>query len=144
MQRLSPGPITALARGRPVWLDGGHNPHAARALAETLGTLDQEDPATKTVLVSAMLNNKDAQGFYTELAPVARAVFTCPIAGNDNSSRPDALADKARAAELNATAHETFRAAFEAACRSDADRILICGSLYLAGQVLKQNDELPS
>lgn len=144
MQRLSPGPITALARGRPVWLDGGHNPHAARALAETLGTLDQEDPATKTVLVSAMLNNKDAQGFYAELAPVARAVFTCPIAGNDNSSRPDALADKARAAELNATAHETFRAAFEAACRSDADRILICGSLYLAGQVLKQNDELPS
>ncbi len=91
-----------------------------------------------------MLDNKDAQGFYAAIAPKARKVFTCPIAGNDNSFRPAALAEEARAAGLEATPHESFRAAFAAACLSGAGRILICGSLYLAGQVLTQNDELPS
>ncbi|RIJ30516.1 bifunctional folylpolyglutamate synthase/dihydrofolate synthase [Henriciella mobilis] len=144
MQRLSPGPVTALANDMPVWLDGGHNPHAGRALAGVLDTLDREEPAKRTMLVSAMLANKDAAGFFAALKRPGLRVFTCPIANNDNSFSPEALAVAARDAGAEAEAHQGFEAAMKAAVRAGAERILICGSLYLAGKVLALNEELPA
>ena len=143
MQRLSKGPVTALAGEKPVWLDGGHNPHAGRALSAVLDTLDSEEPAKRTMLVSAMLANKDAAGFFAALNRPGLRVFTCPIDNNENSFTPEALADAAREAGAGAEAHQSFRAAMEAAREAGAERILICGSLYLAGKVLAMNEELP-
>lgn len=143
MQRLSDGPVTALAGGVPVWLDGGHNPHAGRALSAVLDTLDSEEPAKRTMLVSAMLDNKDARGFFASLMRPGLKVFTCPIDRNENSFTPEALADAAREAGASAAAYQSFEAAMKAARDAGAERILICGSLYLAGKVLAMNDELP-
>lgn len=143
MQRLSEGPVTALANHIPVWLDGGHNPHAGRALAVVLDQLDREEPAKRTMLVSAMLDNKDAKGFFGALSRPGLKVFTCPIAHNQNSFTPEALADAARASGAAAEAHPSFAAAMKAALAAGAERILICGSLYLAGKVLAMNEELP-
>lgn len=143
MQRLSDGPVTALADGMPVWLDGGHNPHAGRALAEVLDALDREEPPKRTMLVSAMLANKDAAGFFAALKRPGLSVFTCPIANNDNSFSPEALAMAARDAGAAAAAYQSFEAAMKAAVAAGAERILICGSLYLAGKVLAMNEEVP-
>ena len=143
MQQLSPGPVTELAGGRPVWLDGGHNPHAGQAISKLLDQLDAEAGIDTTMLVSAMLNNKDATGFFAALSRPGLKVFTCPIADNPNSFTPEELAAAARASGAGAGAHESFEAAMRAAVEAGAERILICGSLYLAGKVLKLNDELP-
>jgi len=143
MQRLSDGPVTRLAGGLPVWLDGGHNPHAGRALSAVLDELDREEPPKRTFLVSAMLANKDAAGFFSALSRSGLKVFTCPIANNDNAFSPEDLADAARASGAAGEAHQSFEAAMEAAVKTGAQRILICGSLYLAGKVLAMNEELP-
>ena len=143
MQRLAEGPVTALAGGNPVWLDGGHNPHAGRALADVLDGLDTEEPPKTTMLVSAMLSNKDAAGFFEALKRPGLQVFTCPIANNPNSFSPEALAEAARAVGAGASPHESFEAAMQAAREAGAERILICGSLYLAGKVLEMNGEAP-
>lgn len=143
MQRLSEGPVTALVDHIPVWLDGGHNPHAGRALSAVLDQLDREEPARRTMLVSAMLANKDAVGFFAALSRPGLKVFTCPIANNENSFTPDALAAAARASGAGAEAHQGFEAAMKAAHAAGAERVLICGSLYLAGKVLAMNEEVP-
>lgn len=144
MQRLSAGPVTRLANDMPVWLDGGHNPHAGRALAEVLNELDREEPPKRTMLVPAMLANKDAAGFFAALQRPGLKVFTCPIPNNGNSFSPEALADAARKSGAGASPHESFEAAVSAAVEAGAERILICGSLYLAGKVLAMNEEAPN
>ncbi|MEQ9315271.1 MAG: folylpolyglutamate synthase/dihydrofolate synthase family protein [Henriciella sp.] len=143
MQRLSDGPVTEMAGGRPVWLDGGHNPHAARAIAETLDDLDREEPPKRTMLVSAMLATKDAVGFFRELARPGLKVFTTVVEDNDFTATAEDLARDAKAAGVDAMALASFEAAMKAAVEAGAERILICGSLYLAGDVLKLNRELP-
>ncbi len=143
MQRLSEGPVTALVGNIPVWLDGGHNPHAGRALSAVLDQLDREEPAKRTMLVSAMLANKDAAGFFAALSRPGLKVFTCPIANNENSFTPEALAKTAQASGAGAEPHQSFEAAMKAAHAAGAERILICGSLYLAGKVLAMNEEVP-
>ncbi|MEM5515582.1 folylpolyglutamate synthase/dihydrofolate synthase family protein [Henriciella sp. AS95] len=143
MQRLSEGPVTRMAGGVPVWLDGGHNPHAARAIAETLDDLDREESPKRTMLVSAMLATKDAAGFFAELARPGLEIFTTEVVDNEFTATPDDLAEAAMSAGLKATACPSFEAAMKAAVEAGAERILICGSLYLAGDVLGQNNELP-
>ncbi|MGB3626607.1 MAG: folylpolyglutamate synthase/dihydrofolate synthase family protein [Henriciella sp.] len=143
MQRLSDGPVTDLAGGRPVWLDGGHNPHAARAIADTLDDLDREEPAKRTMLVAAMLATKDATGFFRELARPGLKIFTTVVEDNEFTATAQDLARDAEAAGVEATACKSFEAAIKAAVEAGAERILICGSLYLAGDVLKLNNELP-
>ncbi len=138
MQRLKPGPVTAMAGGCEVWLDGGHNPHAARAIARHLETL-----GGKTALVTAMLASKDSVGFFAPFAAIAPPVFTLPNAPGHQGAEPIDLADTARDAGLTATACADLAAAMSAAASSGADRILICGSLYLAGIVLGENGEPP-
>lgn len=138
MQRLSPGPVTAMAEGREVWLDGGHNPHAARAIARHLKGL-----GGKTALVTAMLASKDSVGFFLPFRHLKPPVFTMPNAPGHLGAEPLRLADAAHVAGLPATATDSLASALHAAAMSGADRILICGSLYLAGIVLAENGEAP-
>lgn len=138
MQKLAPGPLVARAGGAEVWLDGGHNPHAAEAVAALL-----REMGGQTVLVSAMMASKDARGFFRGFRGLGARVFTAPNAEGHEGAPPVRLAEDARAAGLEANAFESFDAAFAAAAASGADRILICGSLYLAGDVLTANAEVP-
>lgn len=138
MQRLSGGPLTDSVPGKAVWLDGGHNPHAARAVAALLA-----DMPGKTALVAAMMASKDARGFFAEFAALNPRVHTCPNSEGHQGAAPVDLAAAAGQAGLTADAHGNFDAAFAAAARSDAARILICGSLFLAGDVLAANNEAP-
>lgn len=138
MQRLKPGPVTAMAEGREVWLDGGHNPHAARAIARHLKSL-----GGKTALVTAMLASKDSVGFFMPFRYLKPPVFTLPNAPGHLGADPAALADAAHTAGLTATPCASLEAAMRTATETGADRVLICGSLYLAGIVLGLNGEAP-
>ncbi|WP_291078481.1 folylpolyglutamate synthase/dihydrofolate synthase family protein [Hyphomonas sp.] len=138
MQKLGPGPLTALVPDQQVWLDGGHNPHAARAIARQLQALPG-----RTALVSAMLASKDSTGFFMPFRQIRPDVFTLPNAPSHQGAEPQALAEAATTAGLKATACDSLEAALQAAAATGVDRILICGSLYLAGEVLARNEELP-
>lgn len=138
MQKLGPGPLTALVPDQQVWLDGGHNPHAARAIARQLQALPG-----RTALVSAMLASKDSTGFFMPFRQLRPVVFTLPNAPGHQGAEPQALAEAATTAGLKATACDSLEAALQAAAATGVDRILICGSLYLAGDVLARNEELP-
>jgi len=146
LQRLTRGPLIALApEGAEVWLDGGHNPHAAQAIAQALA--DFEEKSEKPLyLVCGMLKTKDAQGFLAPFRGLARHVSTLTIPGEAMSRGPGDLYDAARKAGLDASpADDLDDAVLQIAGWARArpgegpPRILICGSLYLAGQVLVEN-----
>lgn len=138
LQRLSNGPITKQATGCDVWLDGGHNPHAARAISSFLSKLEGE-----TVLVAAMMRNKDYKRYFEAFAGGAARVITCPNAGGHDGADPESLAASAREAGLLSQAARSLEEALGLAVAHRPARILVCGSLYLAGQVLAENLELP-
>ncbi len=148
MQRLTEGPLVELASrhaGEPaeLWLDGGHNPHAARALARTLADLDERAPKP-VILISGMLNTKDAGGFFEPFADLVSTVFTVD-APTPNTIPAADLAITAQNAGLPAEAQPSLAEAISQALLETGrsgegmPRILICGSLYLAGEVLKEN-----
>ncbi len=139
MQKLKPGAVTAMGDGSEVWLDGGHNPHAARAIADFLCELPGE-----TVLVSAMMGSKDSSGYFAEMVRAAKYVFTIENAGRHAGADPVALAKTASLVGFQAKAASTLEAAMAQASALRPARILICGSLYLAGDVLAANGEVPS
>lgn len=139
MQRLAEGPVTRMGEGADVWLDGGHNPHAATAIAELL-----REMGGRTVMVSAMMASKDHGGFFHPFKGVIDAVHTLPNAPGHAGADPVELAETARAFLPVANAHDTLGAAMAAAALHKPDRILIGGSLYLAGEVLAANDQIPA
>jgi dihydrofolate synthase/folylpolyglutamate synthase len=143
LQRLLAGPIRAMApTDAEVWLDGGHNPNAAEMLARFFS----KDAPTrgKVDIVIAMLANKDAAGFLHILAPMLNSVTAVPIPGHDCHS-PEDLCDMARAAGIaqTHTAPTVTDALTHLATRGACARIAILGSLYLAGVVLRENNQLP-
>ena len=135
MQRLTAGPYAEAARAADaeLWLDGGHNPHAGRALAEALAERQAKAPRPLALIVG-MLANKDAGGFFEALLPTGATIFTVPFEGA--AAEPEALAAVARGHGLGATPSATVGEALERALRLGAGRVTICGSLYLAGEVL--------
>jgi dihydrofolate synthase/folylpolyglutamate synthase len=140
MQRLTAGPYAEAARAAEaeLWLDGGHNPHAGRALAEAL--LERQARAPRPLaLIVGMLANKDAGGFFEALKTTDAAVLTVPFEGA--AAEPEALAAVARGHGLGATACASATEALERALRLGAGRVVICGSLYLAGEVLGASRE---
>jgi dihydrofolate synthase/folylpolyglutamate synthase len=146
MQRLLKGPlIDAAPKGTEVWLDGGHNPHGGAAIAQAMA--DLEERASKPLyLIAGMLRTKDAAGYFAPFRGIARHVTTIAIAGEDASLGAGALYDAAREAGLSASpADDLMDAMMQVSAWSRAreddppPRILICGSLYLAGQVLAEN-----
>ena len=140
MQRLTAGPYADAARAADaeLWLDGGHNPHAGAALAETLGERQARAPRPLALIVG-MLANKDAGGFFEALRQTGATVFTVPFEGA--AAEPEALAAVARGHGLGATACASTTEALERALRLGAGRVVICGSLYLAGEVLGASRE---
>ena len=135
MQRLTEGRYakTAKAADAELWLDGGHNPHAARALAQTLAERQARAPRP-TALIVGMLANKDAGGFFDALANSGAHVLTVPFEGA--AADPAALAAVAQGRGLGAQPTASVDEALTLAIRFGAGRIVICGSLYLAGEVL--------
>ncbi|MGZ9114721.1 MAG: bifunctional folylpolyglutamate synthase/dihydrofolate synthase [Brevundimonas sp.] len=135
LQRLTAGPYGEAARtaDSELWLDGGHNPHAARALSEALAERQAKAPRPLALIVG-MLANKDAGGFFEALKASGAAVFTVPFDGA--AAEPEALAAVARGHGLGATPCASVEEALERALRLGAGRVAICGSLYLAGEVL--------
>lgn len=135
LQQLDDGPLTRQAPpGWEVWLDGGHNPAAGEMLAETLGGWDRKP----TVLICAMQENKDAAGFIGPLAKTADRLIAIDLPGATPGHPPDAIAEAARAAGLDAGTAGSLDAAL-ARLSGLPGRALICGSLYLAGDVLDRN-----
>lgn len=146
LQRLSPGPLHALLPpGSQLWLDGGHNPAAARAVADFLRACV---PAGRPLhIVIGLLSNKDAAGVLKPFRSRAATFHTIPVAGHAHHS-PAELASFAREAGLNAVPAADVSDAFGWIARH-ADRaqppiVLVMGSLYLAGEILRRNDQAPS
>jgi dihydrofolate synthase/folylpolyglutamate synthase len=140
LQRLTRGPLCAnLPRGAELWLDGGHNPGAGQVIATAMADFEERVPKP-LVLVVGMLATKDATGFFRPFQGLVRQVWTITIPGEPNAVAADQLAATARAVGLPATAAASLDDALRAAAGvAPAPRILICGSLYLAGKVLQAN-----
>lgn len=138
MQRLTAGPLAAMAtaRGADLWLDGGHNPHAARALARLLGDMTGRD-GRPVAVVCGLLANKDAEGFFSAFAGLAPAIHAVGFEA-DAASPAERLVATARTFDLTAEAHADVTAGLAAALAAEGPppHVVICGSLYLAGEVL--------
>jgi dihydrofolate synthase/folylpolyglutamate synthase len=142
MQRLTHGPLVArLPAHSELWLDGGHNPQAGRAVAHVMADLAQSSPRP-LVMIVGMKETKDAKGFFEPFKGLALHVETVAIPNDNACLSPHVLAEAATAAGLDATPAASIELALDrAAARTGREppRILICGSLYLAGVVLAEN-----
>jgi dihydrofolate synthase/folylpolyglutamate synthase len=147
LHRLGQGPLVAKApEGSELWLDGGHNPEGGRALAAALADLE-ERVSRPLVLIVGMMATKDCEGFLSSFIGLARRMIAVPVPNVEKSLPAEAVADAARAIGLPATSRDNVSEALEAARKLDLNppaRILITGSLYLAGEVLRQNGTLPT
>jgi dihydrofolate synthase / folylpolyglutamate synthase len=138
LQRLTRGPLLErLPAGCELWLDGGHNPAAGVALAASLNGADRQP----LHLVVGMLNTKDEAGFLRPLAPLARSLHTVPVPDEAASRDPLEAAAQARRIGIAAMPAPDVASALGAIATADpeAARVLVCGSLYLAGHVLREN-----
>ncbi|ABD52976.1 bifunctional folylpolyglutamate synthase/dihydrofolate synthase [Jannaschia sp. CCS1] len=136
MQKLRHGPLTEVAPSVELWLDGGHNPHAARAIAATLETL----PKRPTYLICGMLNTKDVTGYMAPLVPWVESLTAVSIPGQTATLSAEETAEAARSVGLTTRIAPGVDAALtEIAVDDPRARVLICGSLYLAGEILKTN-----
>ena len=139
MQRLDDGPLTRLlGPGSELWLDGGHNPAGGQVIAQTLAELEERAPKELSI-VAGMMRNKDAGSFLEHFRGLARRVMTVPIPASPEAAyAPDELAGLAASIGLEARPADGVDAAISSLQGPDAppQRILICGSLYLAGHVL--------
>jgi len=147
LHRLAQGPLVDLVPpGSELWLDGGHNPDGGRAVAAALADLE-ERVSRPLVLIVGMLANKDCEGFLRNFSGLVRRIIAVPVPGADKGMTAEALAEAARALDMPAASRGNIDEALEAVRKLDLDpppRILITGSLYLAGDVLRQNGTLPA
>lgn len=138
MQRLRTGPLAemATASGAELWLDGGHNPAAGIALASVLRSL----PKRPTHMICGMLNTKDVRGYLAPLSGVADSLMALSIP-NEAATLPAAdTAQAARDVGMSASVAPDLKSALSSILDQTPEaRVLICGSLYLAGTVLREN-----
>jgi dihydrofolate synthase/folylpolyglutamate synthase len=146
MQRLPSGALFTYApEGCEIWLDGGHNADGGRVTAAALADLGEriERPV---VLIAGMMGNKDARAFLANFSGLTRHVIAVPIPDNDNAMEPFELAAIARSLEMRADIAPSVTEALSfiaSMAYETPPRILITGSLYLAGHVLAENGTLP-
>jgi dihydrofolate synthase/folylpolyglutamate synthase len=147
MQRLSSGALVDQApQGSEIWLDGGHNADGGRVVAAALGDLE-ERVSRPLVVIVGMMANKDAPAFLANFAGLTRHIIAVKIPDREHAMAPEALTGAARqlgmrvetAADVAAALHALARLAYEV-----APRIVITGSLYLAGHVLAVNGTPPT
>jgi dihydrofolate synthase/folylpolyglutamate synthase len=136
MQRLRQGPLVDLAPQVELWLDGGHNPSAGEAIGAHLATL----PQRPTHLICGMLNTKDIGGYLRPMAPHAVSLHAVDIPDTPATLSAQETAQAATEAGIAATVAPSVADALAAIAADDPQaRVLICGSLYLAGGVLRDN-----
>ena len=136
MQRLRKGPLAQAAGKAELWLDGGHNPAAGKAIAAHLATL----PTRPTHLICGMLATKDVEGYLRPLAGVAESLTAVTIPDEPATLPAAETAKIARAVGFRAGQAENVEAAIRSiSAKHPRARIVICGSLYLAGAVLREN-----
>lgn len=148
MQHLTHGNFVALApQGSEIWLDGGHNPDGARVVAETLAARE-EAVERPLFMITGMINTKDARGYFEQFEGLVRHVFTVPVSSSDAGIDPAVLASHAMDVGLSAEPISSIASALMLLGETwngleRAPRILIGGSLYLAGQALAENGTVP-
>lgn len=136
MQRLKTGPLVQAAGKAEVWLDGGHNAAGGNAIAATLNRM----PERNTHMICGMLNTKDIAGYLTPLSRVVQSLTAVSIPSEPNTLPAQTTRDAAAEIGMSASTAENVLSAVQTIVRSDPScRILICGSLYLAGNVLREN-----
>lgn len=142
LQRLTQGPLVDRlgGEGRAIWLDGGHNPAAGEMLGKFF------DPArlgeTRLTLLTGMLANKDIAGFLAPLQGRIAHIHSVPVAGHDHHSHAEFAALAAQWGVAH-SAHEDIASATSAIGSEPSGPLLIAGSLYLAGEVLRLNEQYP-
>jgi len=137
LQRLKCGPLVDQAGACELWLDGGHNAAAGFALAEALGRLTEKP----THLICGMLNTKDVSGYLRPLAGVAKSLVAVEIPGEANTLSAKTTKAAAQSVGMMASAAPSVAEALADILSQDANaRVLICGSLYLAGRILQTHD----
>ncbi len=136
MQRLRHGPLVNAAPKVELWLDGGHNPAGGEAVAATLARM----PKRATHLICGMLNTKDVTGYMAPLVPQVTRLHAVSIPGEKNTLPAETTRDAARAAGIDAVTEPSVAEALAGIAATEPEaRVLICGSLYLAGVVLREN-----
>ncbi len=143
IQNLSGGQLSALVGNVPLWLDGAHNQHGAEALSLTLDTLCKEQgyPENCWQVIYGALNTRPPEQFLKVLASHITALFCITIEDQDAALPAETLANKAGSLGLKARACDTLKHALYQC--DNRHPVLICGSLYLAGHVLRENGTLP-
>tara|TARA_R110002020_G_scaffold71455_1_gene184590 strand:+ start:205 stop:1497 length:1293 start_codon:yes stop_codon:yes gene_type:complete len=131
-----------LGPGAELWLDGGHNVHGATALAKAMAELNRARPAP-LVLIMGMMNTRNPADFLAPFAGQAETVYALGVPGEPNAHKADTIARQARAAGFDARPKRSIVSALQAAAQVPQARVLICGSLYLAGDVLAKNGTPP-
>ena len=146
MQRLASGALVDQAPpGCEIWLDGGHNAEGGRVVAAALGDLE-ERVSRPLVVIAGMMANKDAGAFLANFAGLTRHIIAVQIPDRDNAMPPDRLADATRQLGMRVETSASVEAALRSLARLAYEvppRILITGSLYLAGHVLAANGTPP-
>jgi dihydrofolate synthase/folylpolyglutamate synthase len=146
LQKLNRGALFERApKGAELWLDGGHNPAGGLVVAQGMAERQERDPRP-LILISGGLASKDTGGFLQAFTELAQEVLAVPIPGEHAARSADDVAAIARAQGLPATAASSVSSALEALAARTwpiAPRVLIAGSLYLAGDVLRENRTPP-
>ncbi|MCG2631150.1 bifunctional folylpolyglutamate synthase/dihydrofolate synthase [Bradyrhizobium sp. WYCCWR 13023] len=147
MQRLTSGELLALGpQGSEIWLDGGHNAEGGRVAAAALGDLE-ERVSRPLVVIAGMMANKDAKAFLANFAGLTRHIIAVPIPDTENAMPVDRLADAVRSLGMRVEIAPGTQAALRSLSKLAYEvppRILITGSLYLAGHVLGLNGTPPA
>lgn len=147
MQRITSGELLSWGpQGSEIWLDGGHNAEGGRVAAAALGDLE-ERVSRPLVVIAGMMANKDARAFLANFAGLTRHIIAVPIPDTENAMPVDRLADAVRSLGMRVEIAPGIEAALRALSKLAYEvppRILITGSLYLAGHVLGLNGTPPA
>ncbi|MDO6726863.1 folylpolyglutamate synthase/dihydrofolate synthase family protein [Cognatishimia sp. 1_MG-2023] len=136
MQKLKVGPLVEAAPEIELWLDGGHNAAAGEAIAKLLASL----PPRETHLICGMLNTKDVTGYLAPLQSQVESLTAVTIPGEANTLPAEATALAAKQVGMSAKIAENVSSALTSINEETSNaRVLICGSLYLAGNILREN-----
>ena len=147
MERLKPGSLLSrFPQGTEVWIDGGHNPSAGSVIAACLADLDEKRPLP-VYMLCGMINTKDPSGFLEAFRGLVRKVVTVPVAESDSSISASDLASIATQSGLDAISTASLDEGIAELVRqlsvAGPCRVIVCGSLYLIGEVLRENGTPP-
>lgn len=139
VQKLTSGALVDITNGTPIWLDGAHNAHGATALVEAMQ--QKANKGERWAIIMGVLDTRPVGDFLAQIAPIASRIIAITIPEQDAALQADEIKDAASAQGLPCkTAPDIHQALSEVV---DEPRILICGSLYLAGHILAENGTLP-